>query len=130
MSGNLLPTTRSRAILPQRAVLKPDPQDASLTGQPARRNSSKPAQYQPARWVLPPRARTQPQQPAGHRFRQGRAYPECSAPVSPAQAVYAPTAPNPFVTALRRAEAGMRSWRSATGKPGLRPAWPPPGLWG
>lgn len=75
-------------------------QDASLTGQPAQ--AAQPAQpTQPAQQGAPAQG-AQPQQPAGQPIPpvQGQAYPEAQ-PGQPAQAVYAPAAPNPFVTALR-----------------------------
>ena len=75
-------------------------QDASLTGQPAQ--AAQPAQpTQPAQQGAPAQG-AQPQQPAGQPIPpvQGQAYPGAQ-PGQPAQAVYAPAAPNPFVTALR-----------------------------
>lgn len=75
-------------------------QDASLAGQPAQ--AAQPAQpTQPAQQGAPAQG-AQPQQPAGQPIPpvQGQAYPGAQ-PGQPAQAVYAPAAPNPFVTALR-----------------------------
>lgn len=75
-------------------------QDASLTGQPAQ--AAQPAQpTQPAQQGAPAQG-AQPQHPAGQPIPpvQGQAYPGAQ-PGQPAQAVYAPAAPNPFVTALR-----------------------------
>lgn len=75
-------------------------QDASQAGQPAQ--AAQPAQpTQPAQQGAPAQG-AQPQQPAGQPIPpvQGQAYPEAQ-PGQPAQAVYAPAAPNPFVTALR-----------------------------
>ena len=75
-------------------------QDASLAGQTAQ--AAQPAQpTQPAQQGAPAQG-AQPQQPAGQPIPpvQGQAYPEAQ-PGQPAQAVYAPAAPNPFVTALR-----------------------------
>lgn len=69
-------------------------QDASLTGQSAQ--AAQPAQQ----WA--PAYGAQVQQPAGQPIPpvQGQPYPGAQ-PGQPAQAVYAPAAPNPFVTALR-----------------------------
>lgn len=75
-------------------------QDASQVGQPAQ--AAQPAQpTQPAQQGAPAQG-AQPQQPAGQPIPpvQGQAYPGAQ-PGQPAQAVYAPAAPNPFVTALR-----------------------------
>lgn len=75
-------------------------QDASQAGQPAQ--AAQPAQpTQPAQQGAPAQG-AQPQQPAGQPIPpvQGQAYPGAQ-PGQPAQAVYAPAAPNPFVTALR-----------------------------
>jgi len=94
-------------------------QDASLTGQPAQ------AAQQGA-----PAQGAQPQQPAGQPIPpvQGQAYPGAQ-PGQPAQAVYAPAAPNPFVTALRA------SWDAFlevfAGKPGpAQSRLAASGLWG
>lgn len=64
--------------------------------------AAQPAQpTQPAQQGAPAQG-AQPQQPAGQPIPpvQGQAYPGAQ-PGQPAQAVYAPAAPNPFVTALR-----------------------------
>lgn len=103
-------------------------QDASLTGQPAQ--VAQPAQpTQPAQQGAPAQG-AQPQQPAGQPIPpvQGQAYPEAQ-PGQPAQAVYAPAAPNPFVTALRA------SWDAFlevfAGKPGpAQSRLAASGLWG
>jgi hypothetical protein len=103
-------------------------QDASLTGQPAQ--VAQPAQpTQPAQQGAPAQG-AQPQQPAGQPIPpvQGQAYPGAQ-PGQPAQAVYAPAAPNPFVTALRA------SWDSFlevfAGKPGpAQSRLAASGLWG
>lgn len=103
-------------------------QDASLTGQPAQ--AAQPAQpTQPAQQGAPAQG-AQPQQPAGQPIPpvQGQAYPEAQ-PGQPAQAVYAPAAPNPFVTALRA------SWDAFlevfAGKPGpAQSRLAASGLWG
>lgn len=100
-------------------------QDASLTGQPAQ--VAQPAQpTQPAQQGAPAQG-AQPQQPAGQPIPpvQGQAYPGAQ----PAQAVYAPAAPNPFVTALRA------SWDAFlevfAGKPGpAQSRLAASGLWG
>lgn len=100
-------------------------QDASLTGQPAQ--AAQPAQpTQPAQQGAPAQG-AQPQQPAGQPIPpvQGQAYPGAQ----PAQAVYAPAAPNPFVTALRA------SWDAFlevfAGKPGpAQSRLAASGLWG
>lgn len=84
-------------------------QDASQADQTAQ--AAQPAQpTQPAQQGAPtqpaqqgaPAQGAQPQQPAGQPIPpvQGQAYPGAQ-PGQPAQAVYAPAAPNPFVTALR-----------------------------
>lgn len=112
-------------------------QDASLTGQPAQ--AAQPAQpTQPAQQGAPaqpaqqgaPAQGAQPQQPAGQPIPpvQGQAYPGAQ-PGQPAQAVYAPAAPNPFVTALRA------SWDAFlevfAGKPGpAQSRLAASGLWG
>ena len=75
-------------------------QDASLAGQTAQ--AAQPAQpTQPAQQGAPAQG-AQPQQPAGQPIPpvQGQAYPGAQLG-QPAQAVYVPAAPNPFVTALR-----------------------------
>ncbi len=103
-------------------------QDASLTGQPAQ--AAQPAQpTQPAQQGAPVQG-AQPQQPAGQPIPpvQGQAYPGAQ-PGQPAQAVYAPAAPNPFVTALRA------SWDAFlevfAGKPGpAQSRLAASGLWG
>lgn len=103
-------------------------QDASLAGQPAQ--AAQPAQpTQPAQQGVPAQG-AQPQQPAGQPIPpvQGQAYPEAQ-PGQPAQAVYAPAAPNPFVTALRA------SWDAFlevfAGKPGpAQSRLAASGLWG
>lgn len=103
-------------------------QDASLTGQPAQ--AAQPAQpTQPAQQGAPAQG-AQPQLPAGQPIPpvQGQAYPGAQ-PGQPAQAVYAPAAPNPFVTALRA------SWDAFlevfAGKPGpAQSRLAASGLWG
>lgn len=103
-------------------------QDASLTGQPAQ--AAQPAQpTQPAQQGAPAQG-AQPQQPAGQPIPpvQGQAYPGAQ-PGQSAQAVYAPAAPNPFVTALRA------SWDAFlevfAGKPGpAQSRLAASGLWG
>ena len=103
-------------------------QDASLAGQPAQ--AAQPAQpTQPAQQGAPAQG-AQPQQPAGQPIPpvQGQAYPEAQ-PGQPAQAVYAPAAPNPFVTALHA------SWDAFlevfAGKPGpAQSRLAASGLWG
>lgn len=103
-------------------------QDASLTDQPAQ--AAQPAQpTQPAQQGAPAQG-AQPQQPAGQPIPpvQGQAYPGAQ-PGQPAQAVYAPAAPNPFVTALRA------SWDAFlevfAGKPGpAQSRLAASGLWG
>ena len=103
-------------------------QVASLTGQPAQ--AAQPAQpTQPAQQGAPAQG-AQPQQPAGQPIPpvQGQAYPGAQ-PGQPAQAVYAPAAPNPFVTALRA------SWDAFlevfAGKPGpAQSRLAASGLWG
>lgn len=103
-------------------------QDASLTGQPAQ--VAQPAQpTQPAQQGAPAQG-AQPQQPAGQPIPpvQGQGYPGAQ-PGQPAQAVYAPAAPNPFVTALRA------SWDAFlevfAGKPGpAQSRLAASGLWG
>lgn len=103
-------------------------QDASLAGQTAQ--ATQPAQpTQPAQQGAPAQG-AQPQQPAGQPIPpvQGQAYPEAQ-PGQPAQAVYAPAAPNPFVTALRA------SWDAFlevfAGKPGpAQSRLAASGLWG
>lgn len=103
-------------------------QDASLTGQTAQ--AAQPAQpTQPAQQGAPAQG-AQPQQPAGQPIPpvQGQAYPGAQ-PGQPAQAVYAPAAPNPFVTALRA------SWDAFlevfAGKPGpAQSRLAASGLWG
>lgn len=100
-------------------------QDASLAGQTAQ--AAQPAQpTQPAQQGAPAQG-AQPQQPAGQPIPpvQGQAYPGAQ----PAQAVYAPAAPNPFVTALRA------SWDAFlevfAGKPGpAQSRLAASGLWG
>lgn len=108
-------------------------QDASLTGQPAQ--AAQPAQpTQPAQQGTPAQG-AQAQQPAGQPIPpvQGQAYPGAQPgqpqPGQPAQAVYAPAAPNPFVTALRA------SWDAFlevfAGKPGpAQSRLAASGLWG
>lgn len=109
-------------------------QDASLTGQPAQ--AAQPAQpTQPTQPTQPAQQGAlaqgaQPQQPAGQPIPpvQGQAYPGAQ-PGPPAQAVYAPAAPNPFVTALRA------SWDAFlevfAGKPGpAQSRLAASGLWG
>lgn len=109
-------------------------QDASLAGQTAQ--AAQPAQpTQPAHPTQPaqqgaPAQGAQPQQPAGQPIPpvQGQAYPGAQ-PGQPAQAVYAPAAPNPFVTALRA------SWDAFlevfAGKPGpAQSRLAASGLWG
>lgn len=103
-------------------------QDASLAGQTAQ--AAQPAQpTQPAQQGAPAQG-AQPQQPTGQPIPpvQGQAYPEAQ-PGQPAQAVYAPAAPNPFVTALRA------SWDAFlevfAGKPGpAQSRLAASGLWG
>lgn len=103
-------------------------QDASQAGQPAQ--AAQPAQpTQPAQQGAPAQS-AQPQQPAGQPIPpvQGQAYPGAQ-PGQPAQAVYAPAAPNPFVTALRA------SWDAFlevfAGKPGpAQSRLAASGLWG
>lgn len=103
-------------------------QDASLTDQSAQ--AAQPAQpTQPAQQGAPAQG-AQPQQPAGQPIPpvQGQAYPGAQ-PGQPAQAVYAPAAPNPFVTALRA------SWDAFlevfAGKPGpAQSRLAASGLWG
>ena len=103
-------------------------QDASLAGQTAQ--AAQPAQpTQPAQQGAPAQG-AQPQQPAGQPIPpvQGQAYPGAQ-PGQPAQAVYAPAAPNPFVTALRA------SWDAFlevfAGKPGpAQSRLAASGLWG
>lgn len=103
-------------------------QDASLAGQTAQ--AAQPAQpTQPAQQGAPAQG-AQPQQPAGQPIPpvQGQAYPGAQ-PGQPAQAVYAPAAPNPFVTALRA------SWDAFlevfVGKPGpAQSRLAASGLWG
>lgn len=103
-------------------------QDASQAGQPAQ--AAQPAQpTQPAQQGAPAQG-AQPQQPAGQPIPpvQGQAYPGAQ-PGQPAQAVYAPAAPNPFVTALRA------SWDAFlevfAGKPGpAQSRLAASGLWG
>lgn len=100
-------------------------QDASLAGQTAQ--AAQPAQpTQPTQQGAPAQG-AQPQQPAGQPIPpvQGQAYPGAQ----PAQAVYAPAAPNPFVTALRA------SWDAFlevfAGKPGpAQSRLAASGLWG
>ncbi len=109
-------------------------QDASLAGQTAQ--AAQPAQPTPPTQPPPPTQQgapaqgAQPQQPAGQPIPpvQGQAYPEAQ-PGQPAQAVYAPAAPNPFVTALRA------SWDAFlevfAGKPGpAQSRLAASGLWG
>ena len=92
--------------------------------------AAQPAQpTQPAQQGAPAQG-AQPQQPAGQPIPpvQGQAYPEAQ-PGQPAQAVYAPAAPNPFVTALRA------SWDAFlevfAGKPGpAQSRLAASGLWG
>lgn len=103
-------------------------QDASLTGQPAQ--AAQPAQPTPPAQQGAPAQGAQPQQPAGQPIPpvQGQAYPGAQ-PGQPAQAVYAPAAPNPFVTALRA------SWDAFlevfAGKPGpAQSRLAASGLWG
>lgn len=103
-------------------------QDASMAGQTAQ--AAQPAQpTQPAQQGAPAQG-AQPQQPAGQPIPpvQGQAYPGAQ-PGQPAQAVYAPAAPNPFVTALRA------SWDAFlevfAGKPGpAQSRLAASGLWG
>lgn len=103
-------------------------QDASQAGQTAQ--AAQPAQpTQPAQQGAPAQG-AQPQQPAGQPIPpvQGQAYPGAQ-PGQPAQAVYAPAAPNPFVTALRA------SWDAFlevfAGKPGpAQSRLAASGLWG
>lgn len=103
-------------------------QDASLAGQTAQ--AAQPAQpTQPAQQGAPAQG-AQPQQPAGQPIPpvKGQAYPGAQ-PGQPAQAVYAPAAPNPFVTALRA------SWDAFlevfAGKPGpAQSRLAASGLWG
>ena len=103
-------------------------QDASLAGQTAQ--AAQPAQpTQPAQQGAPAQG-AQPQQPAGQPIPpvQGQAYPGAQ-PGQSAQAVYAPAAPNPFVTALRA------SWDAFlevfAGKPGpAQSRLAASGLWG
>ena len=103
-------------------------QDASLAGQTTQ--AAQPAQpTQPAQQGAPAQG-AQPQQPAGQPIPpvQGQAYPGAQ-PGQPAQAVYAPAAPNPFVTALRA------SWDAFlevfAGKPGpAQSRLAASGLWG
>ena len=103
-------------------------QDASQAGQPAQ--AAQPAQpTQPAQQGAPAQG-AQPQQPAGQPIPpvQGQAYPGAQ-PGQPAEAVYAPAAPNPFVTALRA------SWDAFlevfAGKPGpAQSRLAASGLWG
>ena len=103
-------------------------QDASLAGQTAQ--AAQPAQpTQPAQQGAPAQG-AQPQQPAGQPIPpvQGQAYPGAQ-PGQPAQVVYAPAAPNPFVTALRA------SWDAFlevfAGKPGpAQSRLAASGLWG
>lgn len=103
-------------------------QDASLTGQPAQ--AAQPAQPTQQAQQGAPAQGAQPQQPAGQPIPpvQGQAYPGAQ-PGQPAQAVYAPAAPNPFVTALRA------SWDAFlevfAGKPGpAHSRLAASGLWG
>lgn len=103
-------------------------QDASLTGQPAQ--AAQPAQPTQQAQQGAPAQGAQPQQPAGQPIPpvQGQAYPGAQ-PGQPAQAVYAPAAPNPFVTALRA------SWDAFlevfAGKPGpAQSRLAASGLWG
>lgn len=103
-------------------------QDASLAGQTAQ--AAQPAQPTPPAQQGAPAQGAQPQQPAGQPIPpvQGQAYPEAQ-PGQPAQAVYAPAAPNPFVTALRA------SWDAFlevfAGKPGpAQSRLAASGLWG
>lgn len=103
-------------------------QDASLTGQPAQ--VAQPAQpTQPAQQGAPAQG-AQPQQPAGQPIPpvQGQAYPGAQ-PGQPAQAVYAPAAPNPFVTALRASwDAFLEVFAGKSGPAQSRLA--ASGLWG
>lgn len=103
-------------------------QDASLTGQSAQ--AAQPAQPTQSAQQGAPAQGAQPQQPAGQPIPpvQGQAYPGAQ-PGQPAQAVYAPAAPNPFVTALRA------SWDAFlevfAGKPGpAQSRLAASGLWG
>ena len=103
-------------------------QDASLAGQTAQ--AAQPAQPTQSAQQGAPAQGAQPQQPAGQPIPpvQGQAYPEAQ-PGQPAQAVYAPAAPNPFVTALRA------SWDAFlevfAGKPGpAQSRLAASGLWG
>ena len=103
-------------------------QDASLAGQTAQ--AAQPAQpTQPTQQGAPAQG-AQPQQPAGQPIPpvQGQAYPGAQ-PGQPAQAVYAPAAPNPFVTALRaRWDAFLEVF---AGKPGpAQSRLAASGLWG
>ena len=85
--------------------------------------AAQPAQpTQPAQQGAPAQG-AQPQQPAGQPIPpvQGQAYPGAQ-PGQPAQAVYAPAAPNPFVTALRATwDAFLEVF---AGKPGPAPSKP------
>lgn len=103
-------------------------QDASLAGQTAQ--AAQPAQpTQPAQQGAPAQG-AQPQQPAGQPIPpvQGQAYPGAQ-PGQPAQAVYAPAAPNPFVTALRAS--GDAFLEVFAGKPGpAQSRLAASGLWG
>lgn len=103
-------------------------QDASLTDQPAQ--AAQPAQPTQQAQQGAPAQGAQPQQPAGQPIPpvQGQTYPGAQ-PGQPAQAVYAPAAPNPFVTALRA------SWDAFlevfAGKPGpAQSRLAASGLWG
>ena len=103
-------------------------QDASLTDQSAQ--AAQPAQPTQQAQQGAPAQGAQPQQPAGQPIPpvQGQAYPGAQ-PGQPAQAVYAPAAPNPFVTALRA------SWDAFlevfAGKPGpAQSRLAASGLWG
>lgn len=103
-------------------------QDASLAGQTAQ--AAQPAQPTQLAQQGAPAQGAQPQQPAGQPIPpvQGQAYPGAQ-PGQPAQAVYAPAAPNPFVTALRA------SWDAFlevfAGKPGpAQSRLAASGLWG
>lgn len=103
-------------------------QDASLAGQTAQ--AAQPAQPTQQAQQGAPAQGAQPQQPAGQPIPpvQGQAYPGAQ-PGQPAQAVYAPAAPNPFVTALRA------SWDAFlevfAGKPGpAQSRLAASGLWG
>ena len=103
-------------------------QDASLTDQSAQ--AAQPAQpTQPAQQGAPAQG-AQPQQPAGQPIPpvQGQAYPGAQ-PGQPAQAVYAPAAPNPFVTALRASwDAFLEVFAGKPGQANTRLA--ASGLWG